>query len=386
MTNPSDNSMMTGPKDAISSLFRDMTHGLRRGLTPVTVICLSLGVLGCIAVYNATFHLEHPFEYAGRQVVWLLVGAVALLFMAGRHRTACRRAAPWGGAILYLMLWLVLRYGISVNGMRGWFAWRGVFFKPSEVAKPFFVLLLAMLLEKTAHTRRDFRRGLLPCVILLVVWIVPVALQPDFGTVLVYICTFTLLCLCAGTPALHLAAVGAGMIPAAAAVVAATPYLRNRLAAFLDPASHATSAGWHITQFQQTLASGGLTGQSWGKGLWTQNYLPFGYSDSIFAAIGEAVGFLGLLPLVALLLAWIVYGYRRIQSAESYFEAAAITGMTSILAVQAFLHLSVNLGMFPPTGITLPLISYGGSSLLATVLAVGVVESMRPRPLAADRQ
>ena len=119
-----------------------------------------------------------------------------------------------------------------------------------------------------------------------------------------------------------------------------------------------------------------MLGQSWGKGVWSQTYLPLGYSDSIFATLGESIGFVGLVPFVALVVGWAVYGYRKVKRCHCVFSVAVLLGLVGYLCIQSFVHLSVNLGLIPPTGITLPLISYGGSSLLSTAIAIGIVESL----------
>jgi len=139
---------------------------------------------------------------------------------------------------------------------------------------------------------------------------------------------------------------------------------------------HAQTTGWHLIQFRRSLAAGGLLGRSPESGLWSSAYLPLSYSDSIFASTAELIGFVGVMPLLLLILGWVVYAHYHACRAANLHSAGMIMGLAAMLAGQAFIHLSVNLGLLPPTGITLPLISYGGSSLLATTLAIGVVESI----------
>ncbi len=349
---------------------------LRRGITPVALLCLGISLVGCLAIYNATFHLQHPFEFVGRQMVWLLLATLTLFLTSGMPADSLRRVLPWLAGIAYLLLWSVLHFGIRINGMQGWYAWNGIFLQPSEIGKPFFIISLALLMEHTAAERQNCRRGYLPLLGLLGAWTLPIALQPDFGALLIYAMAFALVYACGGGRLKFLVLTFVAGLPVAILTVLSIPYVRNRFLGFLHPQQYADSAGWHIIQFQRTLASGGFSGKSWGKGVWSQTYLPFGYSDSIFATIGESIGFIGLIPFVLVLILWTWYGYRRARAAANYFAALVIIGMVSILTSQAFIHLSVNLGMFPPTGITLPLISYGGSSLLATVLCVGIVESI----------
>jgi len=348
---------------------------LRQRLTPVGGFSLCLSLWGCLAIYNATFHLTPAYYYVGRQLLWLLVGAGALLLCSGSNRRQLEQLLPWAGAAAYASLWLVLIYGIRINGMRGWFAWHGIFLQPSEIAKPVFVLCLSWLLYRLQPYRHDWRRGYLPPLALLLAWCVPLLLQPDFGIILVYAMTFAVMYWYVGGSLLHLGATAAVTLPPMLWLIRGT-YVQARIIGFLDPEAHALNIGWHIRQFQRALASGGLFGRSWGDPIWSQNYLPLGYSDSIFATIAESIGFVGVLPFLILLAAWIYYGYRKTLVQDNMFVAATILGLTLMLAIQAFIHLSVNLSLMPPTGITLPLISYGGSSLVATLISVGLLECL----------
>ena len=348
---------------------------VRLAVTPVGVICIALSLWGCLAIYNATYHLSPSYRFAGRQFVWLLIGAAALVAASGLDRRFYRRHILFIAAAAYLPLWLVLAYGIRINGMRGWFAYRGVFLQPSELAKPVFVLCLALVLHCTREHRGEWLRGYLPAVLLFVLWCIPIALEPDFGALLVYGLAFAGVYWCMDGRLTHLALSGLAAVPVFVLVLQRHRYVLARFAAFLNPEAHAQQAGWHLIQCRRALACGGLAGRSWGHGGWSQAYLPLGYSDSIFASVAEAVGFVGVLPIILCIFAWGVYGHAEVRKADDGFVQAVILGMVIMLAGQAFIHLSVNLGLVPPTGVTLPLISYGGSSLLATLAAVGIVES-----------
>ncbi|MFO7821421.1 MAG: FtsW/RodA/SpoVE family cell cycle protein [Lentisphaeria bacterium] len=349
---------------------------LRRGITPAGILCIMLGILGCVAIYNATFHLPHPFKYVTKQLIWL---GPAFLVLITTSATPPRVHKSWGlyiSGFLYLTLWAVLVLGVRVNGMRGWFAWHGIFMQPSELGKPAFVLLLAVLIAKLRQQQFTLLHEFLGCLAFLGAWVLPIALQPDFGTLMVYIFAFAATYVCTGGRIRYLMAGAVGALPLIGLSIMIKPYIFDRICAFLHPSDHLNDAAWHIRQFQVTLASGGLFGRSWGGGVWTQNYLPFGYSDSVFATVGEAIGFVGLMPFIVFILAYVLYAYRRIQHTTGEVRILVIYGAVFMLTGQAFFHLSVNLGIFPPTGLPLPLISYGGSSLVATLALVGLVESM----------
>ncbi len=360
-----------------------MTRGLlhsplpfRPRITFVGAICICFSLWGCLAIYNATCHLSPPHWFVGRQLIWLLCGALALAVASGAPESTWRRVLPYVAIPAYMLLWLVLVYGVRINGMKGWFSCRGVFMQPSELGKPVFVLVLAAVAERTRARRGEWLHGYAPLLAVLLLWAVPIALQPDFGCLAVYALAFLIVCWCAGVRGLHLGVTVLAAIPACVLIAFTCPYVQRRLAAFVRPEAYAQTAGWHVLQLQRSLASGGLTGRVWGQSAWPEVALPFAYSDSIFARTAEAVGFVGVLPIIAAVLAWVVYGHRRAARAGTDFSSIAILGLTCIVAGQAFIHLGVNLGLLPATGITLPLISYGGSSLLATLACIGIVEGL----------
>jgi cell division protein FtsW len=340
-------------------------------------------MFGCLAIYNATFHHNASFHYVARQAVWLLV---ALAVLAGATKVP---AAKWEQVAVPLTclcltaLYAVLAVGVIHNGMRGWFAvslpgvgpFETIYIQPSELAKPVFALFLARLCllrnDDTAPTWRHF--GL--CIALAVPWFLAIALQPDFGTLLVYIGTFVVVYWLRGGPPRHLVATAAILLPLAALIVSRVPYIQSRLKGFLDPTAHSQGSGWHIIQYKLTLASGGLTGQPVEDALWARNYLPLGHTDSVFATVGETLGLLGLIPILAGLGVWFAYGFYHSRRCDNLAAATTIGAITCLIGIQALIHISVTVGLLPPTGVTLPFLSYGGSSLVSSCLAIGILQS-----------
>ncbi len=336
---------------------------------------LGISLWGCMIIHSATANSVGASHFALRQLAWVVVGAIAFAVARAIPFALYRRHILWFAGLPYLALWLVLVGGIRINGMRGWFAWHGLFCQPSEMAKPVFVLASVLLLARWRERDPEKRPGILPVAICALGWLVPVGLQPDFGAILVYALTLAVLYWCLGGRLRHLL-LGIGVaITGAALVLWRYPYVQRRFVAFLDPEKYASGSGWHLMQFRRSLAAGGWFGHSWEMGSWSRAYLPLGHSDSVFASLAEQVGFVGLFPLLVLILAWVVYAHRRACACQQAENAAVILGLGAIVGVQAFIHLSVNLGLLPPTGITLPLVSYGGSSLVATMVVFGMVES-----------
>lgn len=344
-------------------------------LTPLGAVAIFLSLWGCLAVYNATFYLEVPYYFVGKQVLWLIVGVFVLMILSGFSEAMMKRLAAIAVLPVYLVLTAVLFYGIKINGMRGWFSFNGIFLQPSELAKPLFVLLLALVAEKTEPFRKDWRRGYLPLLGVLIVWVVPIFFQPDFGAIIVYVMGFTAICWCLRVRVVYLLTTLGALVPVLFLLFRMHPYTAARLQGFLNPQAHAGTTGWHIIQFQNALASGGIFGRSMGHGMYSKAYLPLSYSDSMFACLGESLGFVGLLPIILLLFGWMLYGYWRFSLTETIFRSSVIIGISFMIGGQALLHLSVNLGLCPVTGLTLPLLSYGGSSLVSTLAAVGILEA-----------
>jgi cell division protein FtsW (lipid II flippase) len=153
------------------------------------------------------------------------------------------------------------------------------------------------------------------------------------------------------------------------------PYVWRRFLAFLDPSIDPRGSGWHILQFKYALARGGFSGRDWGGAVWSNAYLPFSYSDSTFASLTESVGFVGALPVIIGYCVLAYLCYRLSLSTREKSRRVFVFSVGMLVAAQALLHMSVNVGLFPPTGVTLPLFSYGGSSLISTMLGFGMVLS-----------
>jgi cell division protein FtsW (lipid II flippase) len=357
---------------------------LLRGIlrSPALLVCLVLGLLGCLAIYNVTFHTATPQRFVLRQSIWLIVG---LLTLAICSRIPAERYRRWTwllSGVALIALYAVLIWGVRRNGMRGWFEipligdspiFQSLLVQPSELAKPIFVLFLAKLSHqrdlREAYRWRDYGTQVLWCL----PWFIAIAWQPDFGTLLIYLLTFALLYWLQGGPLRHLAASAAALTPILAGICWRYPYVRERFIGFIASTANAQAAGWHPIQFRTTLARGGLWGCSMDDAVWSRHYLPLGYSDSIFATIAETVGLLGTLPLLAGVGLWFAYGIYHARRCASREAALIVAGLCAIVGLQALVHVSVAAQLLPPTGVTLPLLSYGGSSLVATTGALGIL-------------
>ncbi len=353
---------------------------LRRGLTPPVLICVGLSGLGCLAIFNAAFHSVDPFELALRQTLWLIPATLVLLITAALPARRLPSIGIGGAAFFYLMLVAALFLGFGVDGTRGWLAWRGLLIQPGELAKPFFVLTLALIIHYTRKYRDDWFIGCGIPFLFLLVWLVPLLLQPDFGAVLVYLLTFSITFLCLGGSLRHLAVTLLAILPLLALTLRFAPLVMEPVQAVNQSSLSTNSTDWHVDQFKHALASGGLFGRTLGQTLESPLALPPDHSTSIFATLGEALGLVGLTSLLLIMMAWVVYGWRcgtelAYQETDE-FRVAGIVGLTSLLAVQACLHLSTNLGLLPQLDLQLPFLSYGANALLTVFITVGLVESL----------
>jgi cell division protein FtsW len=337
----------------------------------VQILLLLLGLWGCMAIYASTSFSPDPFYFAGRQLIWVTIGLM-VMFFSSRIPFEFYIDNAWRLAIIaYLPLIAVLLIGVKINGMRGWFAFGNSMIQPSEFGKVIYLLLLCSI-ASTNKGAKCFGSMLL----VAIMWMLPVALQPDFGTVLVYAAGFLIVYWLFGGQLRYIIALPFIALPFLIYFCIKNPYLIRRFSGYMNPEIDPLGSGWHIRQFQFTIARGGLFGTGSGKAYWTNAYLPLPHSDSVFAGISENIGFFGAAPLllIMLILLFIVYIIAiKVNNDKSRKLFIMSTGM--LFAFQFMLHISVNVTMLPPTGVTLPILSYGGSSMLATMLAFGLLLS-----------
>ena len=358
-------------KSEILSLFQ---------LRLITVmLVLLMGIWGCLGIYNATVFSEAPFYFAGKQLLWLFTGIIILFITASTPFKKINDNALYLCAGAYCAIILLFAAGVRINGMKGWFDLHYFYIQPSEIAKPFFILSLCKISDYTARKKlSDAKRFLILSGVTLL-WIIPIVLEPDFGTVLVYAAGFVIVYYITDGRFSYLAFLAFLFIISAVVIVMTEPYVAARIKGFLYPEQTSAGAGWHTLQLQYTMARGGLTGQNWGHSLWSNSFLPLPYSDSAFASLVEAIGFLGTLPVIASFCILTYTGCMLGLKTETNLNRTFILSVTYLITFQALLHISVNVTMLPATGITLPLFSYGGSSMLATMLSIGLMLSAAGR-------
>jgi cell division protein FtsW len=315
--------------------------------------------------------------YLWRSFLHVVVGLFAMLMMSVIPYRLWERYART--IFLLSMGCIVLLFipglGNSYGTARSWLHLGPFNFQPSEFFKLSFIFYLAVWLQKRESDISTFKEGFIPFCILLCLSTFLVAMQPDLGSFLIFSAIGVVMFFIAGGNIFHL------ILGASAAGVLGLPiilneqYVRNRFLAFLNPSDPSISEGigFQIKQALIAIGSGGLFGVGYGKSIQKFGYLPEVQSDTIFAAMAEELGFMRLLIVMGLFAVLIYRGYHISRNAPDRFGFMIATGITTWIAAQTIINIAVNLALFPLTGITLPFISYGGSSLISVLMGVGVL-------------
>ncbi len=370
--------------------------GVGSGWEPAALMgaVLLLLCFGLVNLYSASAFLAQrqslpDYFYVVRQAGGAAVGLVVLVLCAWIPHTWWKKAAwpvlfvTWVFLLLLVLPW-THEIAPEVNGARRWLR-LGVAFQPAEFAKVAVVVWTAALAVKKRDEFASLSRGLLPFLIIWAAIIVPVLLQPDLSTSFVLAALGALVVFTGGGRIGHFLFLGILSAPLLARELG-SGFRVERILAFRDLEAHTAGAGYQVHQSLIALGSGGLGGVGFGEGRQKFGFLPEPHNDFIFSMIGEEWGLMGVLLLVGLYLAIVVVGFRIAGRAKDAFGQLLAVGFASLIALQAWLHMMVGLGLVPPTGLSLPLVSYGRSNLVVTLIAVGVLISIgrdttKPEPL-----
>jgi cell division protein FtsW len=356
-----------------------ITTGLLLGIGIVMVFSASSAV-AYTQFHDATYYLK-------RELLWAALGIAALVFGMRLDYTKLRPAAGWLFvlSLALLALALVPRFGLIEGGARRWLGFGPLTFEPSEFAKLALVLFLANLFSRRAEGAASFVRAGFPAFAAAGACFALVMREPDLGTASLYLLTAFVMLFAAGAPLLQLALEAAIALPAIVAFIYSSTYRRDRFLAFLNPWKDPQGTGYHIIQSLYALGSGGLFGLGLGQSRQKFGYLPAQHTDFIFSIIGEELGFVGAAALVLLFLVFAYRGIRIALRAQDRFGFYLAIGITTSIALQAAINVAVVTASWPVTGVPLPLISYGGTSLVITLFSVGLLASVsRGRRRAAE--
>ena len=352
-----------------------------------TLVAIGLGmILSASSAYAVA--LQHDAAYfLKRQLLWLLV-ALAIAYAAYRvDYRKLRKIAPWvaGASIASLVLVLVPHVGMIAGGARRWLGAGPLQFEPSEFAKLALVLYLANALAAKGERIRSLSSGLFPLAFVTGIMAILIVKQPDFGTASLLAFTSAIMFFVAGARVAHLLTIAAVIAPPAWWLVRHDPYKLARIVAFVDPWKDPQDKGFHIVQSLMALGSGGWFGVGLGFSHQKFFWLPEAHTDFIGSIIGEETGFAGMALIVAL---FITFAYRAVRialAAPDRFGFFLCIGCMSLIVVQAFVNLGVVSSSWPVTGVPLPFISFGGTSLVTSLVAVALVANVG-RSRASDRR
>ena len=376
------------PIQSTEELPREDPRRVRLPLDPLLALAvIGLGVCSVLTLRVASRNLVpgNPSYYTTRQAIYLAIGVVVMLALSRFDYSRLRRLKVPIYAALILSILAVLGAGHSSNGAQRAISLPFFSFQASELGKVLLILALsALLVERSRRIReRDTTARLMLAALIPAMFVIA---QPDLGSGLVYMVIAYMLLIVAGTSWRHLAALAALVAVATAFVLVAAPALGvnvlkpwqvERITAFLHPSSNPQHKGaYQLLESKIAIGSGQKTGVSGGGGQIADGYVPEGDTDFVFAAVGEQYGFLGA-AIVLLLYGLLLWRTLRILvMAKDLFGSLIAAGVAAMLMFQVFVNVGMTIGIMPITGVTLPLMSYGGSSVIAILLAVGLLQSI----------
>jgi len=349
---------------------------------PLLAVILMLIMISVVMVYSSSSVValttyDDAAYFMKRQIVWAAVGlALMAITMRIDHRALSNQRVVIAFIVISLLLLaatLVPGVGKMVNGSRRWLRLGMASFQPAELAKFALVVYMSYYIAKKGERLRDFTNGLAPAYVVTGVFFGVAMLQPDFGSAVTLAVVACILLFAGGANILHLGATAAAALPFLYFAVAHSAYRARRIFAFLDPWADARGAGHQIIQSFLAFGSGGVFGRGLGEGRQKLLFLPERHSDFIYAVIGEELGLIGALFVLVLFLVILWRGVRVARSAGDSFSRLLALGITLLVCFQGMINMAVVTGLLPTKGIALPLVSYGGSSLVVTLASLGVL-------------
>jgi cell division protein FtsW len=362
---------------------------LGTGWEPATLLLLTLMLLsvGIVSVYSASSVLAQgrglpDYYYVVRQVTGAFMGFVVLVTMA---YVDYRRLRILAWPILLLVIAALVatlvpgEHSRVVNGGRRWLEVGPIALQPSELAKLALIIWTAALTVKKQDRLTSLSRGLLPFLMVWSLVVLLIFMQPSMSAAVVVMLLAALVVFAGGARIGHFILLAMVGLPLLWSQIAAAAYRGRRIAAFFDPSHDPANVSYQITQSLIAIGSGGIFGRGFGHGVQKFGYLPEPHNDFIFAMIGEEWGFIGLFLIIAMFTTFALIGFRIARHAPDLFGFLLAVGVTNLIVVQALLHVFVNLALVPATGVTLPFMSYGRTSLLVCLAAVGILINIARR-------
>ena len=342
----------------------------------ITVIIISL--FGLLMIYSssyvwAEYKFSDPFKYVKSQSLFLIIGIILMLLVSKIPFENYYKYSNIIFIICFILLILVLFFGTERNGSKSWFGIGSFGIQPSEFMKLAMIIFTSKYLYKNRKDLGNIKKGVIPILLVTLLIFGLIMLQPDFGTGVILVMGVIGLLFVGGVNLKFFLKIGLLGIAGIIALILAAPYRLKRIMSFLNPWEDPLGSGFQIIQSLYAIGPGGLLGFGLGGSRQKHFYLPEPQTDFIFSIISEEFGFLGVLIVAALFITIIYLGIKIALKSNNLFGKYLAFGITFSLGFQALLNLMVVVGLIPVTGVTLPFLSYGGSSLLITLVSIGII-------------
>jgi len=343
-------------------------------LATLLLVCASVVMVYSASAVLAMDRFQQPYLYLAKQLTWAVLG-LFLFFVVMRidYHNYKQPVVIWSVLAIVGLALVAVLFSREINGTRRWFGMGGIGVQPSELAKIAMILFTAAILERRMDRIHEVSYSLLPIAVAGAAITGLILLQPDFGTAVSLVAIVAVMVFAAGLPYRYLAGFALVGLPTAAMILWSAEYRRRRLFAFLDPWSDPLGDGFQVIQSIIAVGTGGLFGRGLMGGVQKLFYLPEPHTDFIYAVIAEETGLIGATAILACFCIITWRGLRTALRAPDRFGAFLALGLTMMVAIQAFINMSVVLGLMPTKGIPLPLVSAGGSSLLISLIGMGIL-------------
>lgn len=348
--------------------------------TTLLLITVSLTCIGVVMVYSssaimAAERFHDGFYFLKRQLLYTLIGFVLMAVATYFNYKNWRKLAVISllGSIVLLALLFVPGFGVRVGGAMRWLRLPGLTVQPAELVKLTLVLYLAHSLTRKREKVRSLLKGYLPYMIVLGLLLGMLLKQPDLGSAIIIAGVALAMLIVAGVRWRYLLPTILMTLPVVYFLIMQVDYRRRRIMAFLDPWADPFDTGFQIIQSMVAFGKGGILGQGLGIGEQKLFYLPEAHTDFIFSVIGEELGLIGVLVVAALFLMLVLCGIRIALQCQEPFGRNLAFGLSFLIGLEAFVNLAVCMGLLPTKGLALPFISYGGTSLVVSLVAVGIL-------------
>ena len=344
------------------------------------IAVLFLVLFGLVMIYSASsiwaeYKFDDSFRYVKSQSLFIAIGILLMYTVAKIDYTWYYKKTNLILSVCLLLLVLVLIPGIGSvrNGSRSWFGIGSFGIQPSEFVKLALIIFTAKYLSKSNKFVRDWKRGVIPILVILFVIFGLIMLQPDFGTGMIIVVSIIAMLFIAGVDMRFFLGLGALGVVGIVALILVAPYRMDRITSFINPWSDPLGTGFQIIQSLYAIGPGGLLGMGFMNSRQKHFYLPEPQTDFIFSIISEEFGVLGVILVSALFLIILWRGIRIALNTKDAFAKYLAFGMIFQIIIQSIMNLMVVVGLIPVTGVTLPFLSYGGSSLLVSMVSIGII-------------